>query len=176
DLPVVLMTGHGDVETAVQAIRAGAYDFIEKPFDRERLVATLQRAVGKSRLARENRGLRSQLAEGHGGLADVLCGRSVAMQALRELILRLAPTPVDVLVVGETGTGKELVARALHDFSGRRGPFVPVNCAALPEALIESELFGHESGAFTGAGRERVGRIEHAQRGTLFLDEIEAMP
>jgi two-component system C4-dicarboxylate transport response regulator DctD len=175
DLPVVLMTGHGDVETAVRAIREGAYDFIEKPFDRDRLVTTLQRAVGQSRLARENRGLRSQLAEGS-GLADVLCGRSAAMHELRELILRLAPTPVDVLVCGETGTGKELVARALHDFSGRRGAFVPINCAALPEALIESELFGHESGAFTGAGRERVGQIEHAQHGTLFLDEIEAMP
>ena len=175
DLPVVLMTGHGDVETAVRAIRDGAYDFIEKPFDRDRLVTTLQRAVAQCRLARENRGLRTQLAGGS-GLAEVLCGRSAAMQSLRELILRLAPTPVDVLVVGATGTGKELVARALHDFSGRRGAFVAINCAALPETLIESELFGHESGAFTGAGRERVGRIEHAQHGTLVLDEIEAMP
>jgi len=135
----------------------------------------VQRAGRQFRLARENRSLRSRLASG-AGLADVLCGDSAAMRQLRELIARIAPTPVDVLVCGETGTGKELVARALHDHSGRSGPFVAINCAALPEALIESELFGHEAGAFTGAAKVRVGRIEHAQHGTLFLDEIEAMP
>ncbi|HEX6706528.1 MAG TPA: sigma-54 dependent transcriptional regulator [Albitalea sp.] len=175
ELPVAVMTGHADIDTAVRAIREGAYDFVEKPFGRDRLVTLVQRAVRQLRLARENRGLRSTLAAGT-GLAEVLCGDSAAMRALRELILRIAPTPVDVLVCGETGTGKELVARALHDFSGRRGPFVAINCAALPEALIESELFGHESGAFTGAARSRTGRIEHAHQGTLFLDEIEAMP
>ena len=175
DLPVAVMTGHADIDTAVRAIREGAYDFIEKPFGRDRLLTLVQRAVQQVRLARENRGLRSRLAAG-AGLAEVLCGDSAAMRTLRDLILRIAPTPVDVLVCGETGTGKELVARALHDFSGRRGPFVAINCAALPEALIESELFGHESGAFTGAARARIGQIEHAHQGTLFLDEIEAMP
>jgi len=175
DLPVVVMTGHGDVDTAVRAIKQGAYDFIEKPFGRERLVTLLTRAAREYRLARENRGLRSRLAAG-AGLSEVLCGDSAAMQRLRALILRIAPTPVDVLVCGETGTGKELVARALHDFSGRRGPFVALNCAALPETLIENELFGHEPGAFTGAARARAGHVERAHGGTLFLDEIEAMP
>ncbi|HEV7912383.1 MAG TPA: sigma-54 dependent transcriptional regulator [Albitalea sp.] len=175
ELPVIVMTGHGDIDTAVRAIKQGAYDFIEKPFGRERLMTLAQRAARQYRLALENRGLRSRLAAGE-GLSQVLCGDSAGMRALRELILRIAPTPVDVLVCGETGTGKELVARALHDFSGRRGPFVAINCAALPEALIESELFGHESGAFTGAAKARAGRIEHAHEGTLFLDEIEAMP
>jgi DNA-binding NtrC family response regulator len=175
ELPVIVMTGHADVETAVRAIKQGAYDFIEKPFGRERVVTLLQRAARQYRLACENRGLRSGLAAG-AGLSQVLCGESTPMQALRALILRIAATPVDVLVCGETGTGKELVARALHDFSGRSGPFVAINCAALPEALIESELFGHESGAFTGAAKARAGLIEHAHHGTLFLDEIEAMP
>src|SRR5256885_1185595 len=175
ELPVVVMTGHGDIDTAVRAIKQGAYDFIEKPFGRERLVTLLSRAAQQYRLARENRGLRSGLAAG-AGLSEVLCGDSAAMRTLRALILRIAPTPVDVLVCGETGTGKELVARALHDFSGRHGPFVAINCAALPETLIESELFGYESGAFTGAAKARAGRVEHAHRGTLFLDEIEAMP
>jgi DNA-binding NtrC family response regulator len=175
DLPVVVMTGHGEVSTAVAAIKQGAYDFIEKPFGRDRLVTLLQRAARQYRLACENRGLRSRLAAGS-GLEQLLCGESAAMRGLRDLVLRIAPTPVDVLVCGETGTGKELVARALHEYSGRRGPFVPINCAALPEALIESELFGHEAGAFSGAAKARVGRFEHAQGGTLFLDEIEAMP
>ena len=174
ELPVVLMTGHADIATAVRAIKEGAYDFIEKPFGRDRLVTLLRRAAQQHRLAVENRGLRSRLAAGS-GLAEVLCGDSRAMRDVRDLITRLAPMPVDVLVCGETGTGKELVARALHDFSGRSGNFVAINCAALPEALIESELFGHEAGAYTGATRQRIGRIEHAQGGTLFLDEIEAM-
>jgi len=175
ELPVVVMTGHADIETAVAAIKQGAYDFIEKPFGRDRLITLVQRAGRQFRLARENRSLRSRLASG-AALADVLCGDSASMRRLRELIVRIAPTPVDVLVCGETGTGKELAARALHDHSGRSGPFVPINCAALPDALIESELFGHEAGAFTGATKARIGRIEHAHRGTLFLDEIEAMP
>ncbi len=175
ELPVVLMTGHADIPTAVQAIRNGAYDFLEKPFGRDRLVTLLRRAAGQHRLAVENRALRARLGESS-GLNEVLRGDSPAMRALRDQIMRIAPTVADVLVCGETGTGKELVARALHDFSGRSGPFVAVNCAAIPEALFESELFGHEAGAFTGASKRRIGKIEHASRGTLFLDEIEAMP
>jgi DNA-binding NtrC family response regulator len=175
DLPVVVMTAHADIETAVRAIRLGAYDFVEKPFGRDRLLTLVQRAVRQHRLAQENRRLRSGVAAG-AGLAAVLVGASEAMRRVRELLLQVAATPVDVLIVGETGTGKERVARALHDFSGRRGPFVAINCAALPEALMESELFGHERGAFTGATQARVGRIEFAHQGTLFLDEVEAMP
>jgi DNA-binding NtrC family response regulator len=175
DLPVVVMTAHADIETAVRAIRQGAYDFVEKPFGRDRLLTLVQRAVQQRQLTQENRRLRSGVAAG-AGLAAVLVGASEAMRHVRELLLQVAATPVDVLVVGETGTGKERVARALHDFSGRRGPFVAINCAALPEALMESELFGHERGAFTGATQARVGRIEYAHQGTLFLDEVEAMP
>jgi DNA-binding NtrC family response regulator len=175
DRPVLVMTAHGDIETAVTAMRDGAYDFIEKPFGRDRLLTVIDRAMQQRRLLHENRRLRDGLAAG-AGLASVLIGDSKPMRALRDLLLRVAATPVDVLVVGETGTGKELVARALHDFSGRSGPFVAINCAALPEALMESELFGHERGAFTGAAAARVGRIAFAHRGTLFLDEIEAMP
>ena len=175
DLPVVLMTGHADIPTAVQAIRNGAYDFLEKPFGRDRLVTLLRRAAGQHRLAVENRSLRARLAES-AGLHEMLRGESAPMRELRDQIVRIAPTVADVLVSGETGTGKELVARALHNFGGRKGHFVAVNCAAIPEALFESELFGHQAGAFTGATKRRVGKVEHASQGTLFLDEIEAMP
>ena len=173
--PVVLMTGHGDIPTAIQAIRSGAYEFLEKPFSRERLLAVVTRAADRHTLQLENRRLKRQLAAAS-GIGEVLRGDSAAMRELRDLVLRLAPTPVDVLVQGETGTGKELVARCLHDFSRRMGHFVPVNCAAIPENLFESELFGNETGAFAGEGRQRIGKIEHAKDGTLFLDEIEAMP
>jgi DNA-binding NtrC family response regulator len=175
DLPVVLMTGHGDIPTAIEAIRSGAYEFLEKPFSRERLLAVVSRASDRHTLVLENRQLKRQLAASS-GISEVLRGDSPAMRHLRDLVLRLAPTPVDVLVQGETGTGKELVARCLHDFSRRMGNFVAVNCAAIPENLFESELFGHEAGAFTGAGKQRIGKFEHAKNGTLFLDEIEAMP
>jgi len=131
--------------------------------------------VAQRRLEQENRRLRQGLSA-QTGLAAVLVGDSPPMQRVRELLLQVAATPVEVLVVGETGSGKERVARALHDFSGRSGPFVAINCAALPEALMESELFGHERGAFTGASSTRTGRIEFAHKGTLFLDEVEAMP
>jgi DNA-binding NtrC family response regulator len=175
DLPVVLMTGHGDIPTAIQAIRAGAYDFLEKPFDREKLLAVIQRGCEQFRLVKENRRLKSQLAESS-GIDQRLTGDSPALRELRDLVLRIAPTPADVLIVGETGTGKERVARCLHDYGRPGGNFVAVNCAAVPEHLFESELFGHEAGAFTGASKQRIGKIEHAKNGTLLLDEIEAMP
>jgi two-component system C4-dicarboxylate transport response regulator DctD len=175
EMPVVLMTAHGNVPTAVRAMHNGAYDFIEKPFSNERLIATLRRASEKHRLIVENRALRSTLSEAS-GMRGILCGESPVMQRLRNTILRIAPTPADVLISGETGTGKELVAHLIHTFSKRKGNFVAVNCGAIPEALFESELFGHEAGAFTGAQKQRVGKIEHAETGTLFLDEIDSMP
>jgi DNA-binding NtrC family response regulator len=175
DVPVIMMTGHGDIPTAIQAIREGAYDFLEKPFGREKLLTAVQRAVDQFSLVLENRGLKRRLASAT-GIDQVLAGDSAAIRNLRDLLLRLAPTSADVLVLGETGAGKELVARCLHNFSGCKGNFVPLNCAAIPENLFESELFGHEAGAFTGAGKQRIGKVEHAKDGTLFLDEIEAMP
>jgi DNA-binding NtrC family response regulator len=175
DLPVVIMTGHGDIPTAIQAIREGAYDFLEKPFGRERLLAVLARAADQYRLVVENRQLKNRLAAAS-GIDQILLGDSAVIRETRDLILRLAPTSADALITGSTGTGKELVARCLHNFGQRNGNFVAVNCAAIPENLFESELFGHEAGAFTGAGKQRIGKIEHAKNGTLFLDEIEAMP
>jgi two-component system response regulator AauR len=175
-LPVVLITGHGDISMAVGAMRAGAYDFIEKPFSPERLVEVARRALEQRRLAREVGALRRQLA-GRQTLEERLIGRSPAMQRLRALIANVADTAANVLIEGETGTGKELVARCLHDFSRRQDrPFVALNCGGLPESLFESEIFGHEAHAFTGAAKRRIGKIEHADGGTLFLDEIESMP
>ncbi|QRM20075.1 response regulator [Dechloromonas sp. TW-R-39-2] len=173
ELPVLLITGHGDVAMAVEAMREGAHDFIEKPFQSERLVAAVRSALEKRALVLENRQLKSQL--GQLGTAGII-GQSAAMQQIRQLVATLAPTGVDILVNGETGSGKEVIARAIHEASHRRGPFVAVNCGALPETVFESELFGHEAGAFTGAGKRRIGRVEHANGGTLFLDEIESMP
>ena len=175
-LPVVLITGHGDISMAVAAMRDGAYDFMEKPFSPERLVDVTRRALEQRRLAREVCALRRQLA-GTQALEERLLGRSPAMQALRELIANVADTSANVLIEGETGTGKELVARCLHDFSRRKSQqFVALNCGGLPENLFESEIFGHEANAFTGAGKRRIGKIEHANGGSLFLDEIESMP
>ncbi|EIK94672.1 Fis family transcriptional regulator [Pseudomonas sp. M47T1] len=175
-LPVVLITGHGDISMAVGAMRGGAYDFMEKPFSPERLVDVVRRALEQRGLAREVTSLRRQLA-GRSTLEGRIIGRSPAMQNLRELIANVADTSANVLIEGETGTGKELVARCLHDFSRRQPqPFVALNCGGLPENLFESEIFGHEANAFTGAGKRRIGKIEHANGGTLFLDEVESMP
>jgi len=174
ELPVVLVTGHGDVAMAVRAIREGAYDFVEKPAPPELLADVVRRAAERRRLVVENRRLEAELASAR---EHVIIGRTPAIERLRQTIAQVADTDADVLVWGETGTGKELVARALHAASPRQAkPFVALNCGAMPEAIVESELFGHEAGAFTGAGKRRVGRIEHSGGGTLFLDEIESMP
>ncbi|KVQ19996.1 sigma-54-dependent transcriptional regulator [Burkholderia ubonensis] len=170
-VPVILTTGHGDVAMAVGAMRAGAYDFIEKPFHSDRLVDTVRRALEHRKLVMENQSLRAQLRS-----ERPLLGRSSSMQRIHALINAIGPTGADVLIVGETGTGKEVLARALHAASRRTGPFVALNCAGLPEAVFESEIFGHELGAFTGAHQRRIGKFEYANGGTLFLDELETMP
>ena len=175
-LPVILITAHGDVHLAVEAMRAGAYDFLEKPFAPERLVEVATRAMEKRTLSAEVLSLRRQLAAKR-GIEATLIGRSAAVQLLQRQVQQLAATTADVMIIGETGTGKELVARCLHDHSARRERhFVAINCGGLPEALLESELFGHEIGAFTNASKKRIGKFEHADGGTLLLDEIESMP
>ena len=176
EIPVILITGYGDIATAVRAMRDGAYDFIEKPFAPDNLVEVVRKAMERRRLVLENRNLKLELA-----LQSVpgqsIIGKSAAIQQLRRQIVRLAATQADILLCGETGTGKELVARNLHEISERRNaPYVAINCGAIPESLIESELFGHTANAFTGASTARVGRFEHANGGTVFLDEIESMP
>ncbi len=176
DLPVILITGHGDVPLAVQSMRAGAYDFVEKPFSPEYLVEAVRRAREKRLLSLEVRRLKRQLKDG-GGLETRIIGRSPAIARLRQVITDIASINASVLIDGDTGTGKELVARCLHDGGPRRkGHFVAINCGGLPEHLVESELFGHEAGAFTGAAKRRIGKIEYASGGTLFLDEVETMP
>jgi two-component system C4-dicarboxylate transport response regulator DctD len=176
DIPIILMTGHGDIPMAVEALQKGAYDFIAKPFPAERLTQSVRRALEKRGLVMENRRLKQAAEQAEGDLP--LIGQTPAMERLRNTLRHIADTDVDVLVAGETGSGKEVVATALHRWSKRRsqGNFVALNCGALPETVIESELFGHEAGAFTGAQKKRIGRIEHATGGTLFLDEIESMP
>jgi two-component system C4-dicarboxylate transport response regulator DctD len=176
ELPVVLITGHGDISMAVQAMKDGAHDFIQKPFAPEQLVSVVRRALERRRLVLEVRQLRQQLQH-RDSLEQQLIGRAPNMQQLRQTLLGLASSAADVLIHGETGTGKELVARCLHEASGRQGGnFVAVNCGGLPDTLFDSEMFGSEAGAYTGAGKRRIGKIEHASGGTLFLDEIESMP
>jgi two-component system, NtrC family, nitrogen regulation response regulator NtrX len=172
ELPVVMISGHGDLDTAVLAVRRGAYDFLQKPFANDRLLLSLKNALRSARLHDDNRTLRAALAADH-----ELLGQSPALLQLRSLVQKLAPTQVPALITGENGTGKELVARQLH-LQGRSadGPFVALNCAAIPADLVESELFGHEKGAFTGAIASRPGAFEQADGGTLFLDEVGDMP
>ena len=172
-LPVLMISGHGTIETAVAAIKRGAHDFIEKPLSLEKVLIAVERALEFHALKRENQELRQQL---DGRTASGPMGMSPIMTDLREQITRVAPLDTWVLITGENGTGKELVARAVHNASRRNArPMVAVNCAAIPEELIESELFGHEKGAFTGADAAKVGKFEMAHEGTLFLDEIGDM-
>ncbi|WP_296041076.1 sigma-54 dependent transcriptional regulator [uncultured Agrobacterium sp.] len=176
EIPVILVTGHGDVQLAVSAMRNGAYDFIEKPFSIQYLASIIKRAMDRRSLVLENRRLRA-VAGKRDDLETRLPGRTQAMVDLRYRIRAIGAADADTLIIGDTGAGKEVVARALHDVSARADrPFVAINCAALPQHLIESELFGHEAGAFPGALRARYGKFEHARGGTILLDEIGSMP
>ncbi|XXJ18563.1 sigma-54-dependent transcriptional regulator [Desulfovibrio caledoniensis] len=175
-IPVVLFTGHGDIAMAVEAIRGGAYDFVEKPFDPEQIVETIKRALEKRRLVLENRQLKMALSDCE-GIDSRLVGTSQPMRELKKEISHIAPTPANVLIFGETGTGKEVIARAIHNLSLlNKGPYMALNCATIPVDMAESELFGHVSGAFTGAQGKRIGKLEAANGGTLFLDELNSMP
>lgn len=174
DIPVILISGHADVSTAVTAVQQGAYDFLTKPYGPALLVSSVKRALEKRRLVLENRLLRKSTAAD--SAVEPLLGASPAMEYLRRTIAQIADVPVDVLIQGETGTGKGVVAALLHKLSSRgRRPMVTVDCGALPDALVESELFGHVSGAFAGAQHPRTGRIEQANHSTLFLDEVDTM-
>jgi two-component system C4-dicarboxylate transport response regulator DctD len=179
DLPVILITGHGDISMAVDAVKRGAYNFLQKPADEDIILATLSRAIERRQLVLENRRLEQQLVASRQGRSRFygLVGSHPAMLSLYTLIETIAGESDPVLISGETGTGKELVARAIHDISHRgKAPYVAVNMGALPSEIIESELFGHEKGAFTGAIQRKVGKFEYAGEGTLFLDEICSMP
>lgn len=170
-LPIILITAFGTTQTAIEATKFGAYDYLLKPFDIQKLLDLVQRAVNSNRLMSEP----VMLGE-PGAARDAIVGQSAAMQGIYKEIGRVAAKPVNVLIRGETGTGKELIARAIYQNSDRaNAPFVAINCAAIPETLLESELFGHERGAFTGATAQRIGRFEQASRGTIFLDEIGDM-
>ncbi len=176
ELPVIMISGHADIKTAVEATQSGAFHFIEKPPDLQHLLVTVRSALERGKLVIENRRLRQALKQKHGNTLVPMLGDSQAMQAVKQLIKRVGPTEARVLITGEPGTGKELAARWIHTQSLRNeGPMVEVNCAAIPSELIESELFGHEKGSFTGANRQRVGKFEQAHGGTLFLDEIGDM-
>ncbi|MCA6364582.1 MAG: sigma-54-dependent Fis family transcriptional regulator [Bacteroidetes bacterium] len=171
DAPVIMISGHGNIETAVEAVKKGAFDFIQKPLDLNRLLVTLRNALDKSKLVTETRTLRKKISK----TFDMI-GESKGIAEIKDMIERVAPTDARVLITGQNGTGKELVARWLHEKSSRAGaPLIEVNCAAIPSELIESELFGHEKGAFTSAVAQRKGKFELAEGGTLFLDEIGDM-
>lgn len=171
DAPVVMISGHGSIETAVESIKKGAFDFIEKPVDLNRLLITVRNALDKATLVSETRVLRKKVS----GKFKMI-GQSAAIQKVREMIDKVAPTDARVLITGENGTGKEVVARLMYEQSNRSSaPFVEVNCAAIPSDLIESELFGHEKGSFTSAIKQRIGKFEQADGGTIFLDEIGDM-
>jgi len=173
DVPVIVITAHGSVEAAVQAMRAGAFDFLEKPFGRDELLLRVERALERRRLSLENRALRLRAT----GVEREIVAVSASMEQLLRTTDRVARSEASVLVTGESGTGKELLARRIHARSPRaEGPFVPVNCAAIPGPLLESELFGHERGAYTGAVKARPGRFRKAQGGTIFLDEVGELP
>lgn len=175
DLPVIVMSGHGSIDDAVRAIQIGATDYLEKPIGQDRLLVTVRNALRIDRLARENRVLWDEAEEARGEVE--ILGRSKAVIGLKAQIERVAQSEGRVLITGENGTGKELVARAIHTFSRRANrPFVSINCAAVPRELIESELFGHEKGSFTGAAQRKLGKFERADEGTLFLDEVGDMP
>lgn len=170
-IPTIMITGHGDIDTAVEAIKKGAFDFLQKPLDLNRILVTLRNALDKNKLVIETKTLRKKIYSKY-----EMVGTSPAIQKVREMIDKIAPTDARVLITGENGTGKELVAHLIHEKSNRAtGPFVEVNCAAIPNELIESELFGHEKGAFTSAIKQRIGKFEQANGGTLFLDEIGDM-
>jgi DNA-binding NtrC family response regulator len=171
EAPIVMISGHGNIETAVECIKKGAFDFIEKPIDLNRLLITVRNALEKKDLVVETKNLKKKTAKKY-----EMIGLSAALENVRQMIERVAPTDARVLITGENGTGKELVARLIHEKSNRaNAPFVEVNCAAIPSELIESELFGHEKGAFTSAIRQRIGKFEQADNGTIFLDEIGDM-
>ncbi len=171
DIPVVMISGHGNIETAVEAIKMGAFDFISKPLDLNRLLVTVRNALDRTVLVKETKALKRKINQSY-----EMIGKSKAMEQIRDLISRVAPTDARVLIEGENGTGKELVARGIHESSSRaQGPFIEVNCAAIPSELIESQLFGHEKGSFTSAIKQRKGDFEQAGGGTLFLDEVGDM-
>lgn len=176
EMGVVMISGHANIETAVEATKLGAYDFIEKPPDLNRLLLTLRNALDRGQLKVENQRMRQTIVEQYEGDLTPILGDSPAITRIKDTIQRVAPTEARVLITGEAGTGKELVARWVHHYSNRRdGHLVEVNCAAIPSELIESELFGHEKGSFTGATKQRIGKFEQAHQGTLFLDEIGDM-
>lgn len=173
DSPVVMISGHGNIETAVEAIKKGAFDFIQKPLDLNRILVTIRNAMDRVELVQETKSLKQKISKGK---SSEIIGESKAIAEIKDMIDRVAPTDARVLITGPNGSGKELVARQLHEKSARnKGPFVEVNCAAIPGELIESELFGHEKGAFTSAIKQRLGKFESAEGGTLFLDEIGDM-
>lgn len=176
DIPTILLTGFGDISMAVKAMRNGAYDFIEKPFNNDDLVDTVKRALEKRALVLENRQLKKEI-ETHCLPGPRILGNSPSIVQMRNILNQVMDAPADIMIDGETGTGKELVARYLHDHSIRKERnFVALNCGAIPENIIESELFGAEQGAYTGADKKRIGKFEYANGGTLFLDEIESTP